>query len=78
MGLMPRLKPAQADVLIGTNIRSHRERLGVSQVALGNAIGVSFQEVQKYEDGKSPIAASRLIKVSVVLKVPLSKFLDGY
>ncbi len=74
---MPRLKATTTDASIGAKLRFHRERLGLSQRALGEAIRVSFQQMQKYEEGRSPIAVSRLAQVSVVLKIPLASFLVG-
>jgi transcriptional regulator with XRE-family HTH domain len=64
------------DRIVGLNIRRYRERRGVSQQALGQSIGVSFQQIQKYESGRNRIAASRLYHVHKALGVPLRKFFE--
>jgi transcriptional regulator with XRE-family HTH domain len=73
---MPRLKPNDIDKQIGSNIRLLRSRKGMSQSDLGAAIGVSFQQVQKYEDGRSPVAASRLLLVVSALDQSLQEIID--
>lgn len=66
-----------ADFEIGARIRQKRRELRVSQTALANAIGVTFQQVQKYENGNNRITASRLHQVAGVLQTPLSWFFAG-
>ncbi|MFN3627289.1 MAG: helix-turn-helix domain-containing protein [Parvibaculum sp.] len=56
------------DAQIGDTIRKRREALGVTQAQLGAAIGVTFQQVQKYEQGRNRVAASKLILVAEALK----------
>lgn len=66
--------PDDLDRLIGQNIRAHRLSSGLTQTELGRAIGISFQQVQKYEDGRNRISASRLYHVAEALGVPLATF----
>lgn len=72
---MPRDSDA-IDKRIGGNIRFHRTRQGLSQAELGEAIGVTFQQLQKYESGSNRIAASRLYKVSRALRVAVEAFFE--
>ena len=69
-------KPNQIDVHVGYRIRLRRTLLGMSQVKLAQAIGLTFQQVQKYERGVNRIGASRLFDFSRVLDVPVSFFFD--
>ena len=62
------------DQLIGRNIRLYRTGRGLSQTALGDRIGVSFQQVQKYENAANRVPASRLIRIARVLAVPVDAF----
>jgi transcriptional regulator with XRE-family HTH domain len=64
------------DRLVGNRIRMRREALGMSQSALGRAIGVSFQQVQKYEQGKNRIGASRLTAIASHLGVTVASLFD--
>src|SRR4051812_22598548 len=68
--------PHPIDVRVGGRLRLRRNMLGLSQEKLGEAIGFSFQQVQKYERGVNRIAASRLFELSQVLDVPVSFFFD--
>ena len=68
--------PNPIDVLVGTRLRLRRNMLGLSQERLGEAIGLTFQQVQKYERGANRIGASRLHELSQVLNVPVSFFFD--
>ena len=65
------------DRLVGHNIRIFRLDRGYTQESLADAIGVSFQQVQKYEKGKNRIGPSRLAKISQVLGVPIEMFFRG-
>jgi transcriptional regulator with XRE-family HTH domain len=58
-------------------MRARRLVLGISQEDLGKAVGVSFQQIQKYEKGANRIGASRLQKLSHALQVPISYFFEG-
>jgi transcriptional regulator with XRE-family HTH domain len=65
------------DILVGRNIRIHRLDQGLSQTELGKHIGVTFQQVQKYENGVNRIGSGRLFKIAGILGVPVSAFFDG-
>ena len=65
------------DVLVGARIRLLRKRRKMSQQELGKALGVTFQQVQKYENGKNRVGASRLQMVATALNVPISELFDG-
>jgi transcriptional regulator with XRE-family HTH domain len=68
--------PNPIDVRVGARLRLRRTMLGLSQEKLGDAIGLTFQQVQKYERGANRIGASRLHELSRVLDVPISFFFD--
>ncbi len=68
--------PNPVDVHVGARLRVRRALLGMSQTTLGEAIGLSFQQVQKYESGVNRISASRLFDLSRVLDVPVQFFFD--
>lgn len=65
------------DTHVGSRIRVRRQILKMSQEKLGDMLGVTFQQVQKYERGTNRVGASRLWKLSTVLDVPVSYFFDG-
>src|SRR5271163_504836 len=69
-------KPNPIDIHVGSRVRLRRNMLGLSQEKLGEAIGLTFQQVQKYERGANRIGASRLMELSGVLDVPVSFFFD--
>jgi transcriptional regulator with XRE-family HTH domain len=69
-------KPNPVDIHVGSRVRLRRTLLGMSQEKLGEAIGLTFQQVQKYERGANRIGASRLFDLSRVLDVPVSFFFD--
>ena len=69
-------KPNPVDVHVGGRVRLRRTLLGMSQEKLGEAIGLTFQQVQKYERGANRIGSSRLFDLSRVLDVPVSFFFD--
>ncbi len=66
--------PNSIDVHVGARLRQRRTLLGMNQTNLGNAIGVTFQQVQKYENGTNRISASRLFDLSRMFDVPLEYF----
>lgn len=66
------------DAHVGQRVRMRRTLLGVSQEKLGEAIGLTFQQVQKYERGTNRISAGTLYRLSLVLDVPVSFFFDCY
>lgn len=74
----PRIEtPHPVDVHVGSRVRLRRNMLGMSQEKLGKAIGLTFQQVQKYERGANRIGSSRLFELSKVLSVPVSYFFEG-
>ncbi len=68
--------PSPVDVHVGTRVRMRRTLLGMNQTKLGEALGVSFQQMQKYENGANRISASRLFDLSRVFDVPIEFFFD--
>lgn len=66
------------DAHVGQRVRMRRTLLGMSQEKLGDAIGLTFQQVQKYERGSNRISAGTLYRLSQVLDVPVSYFFDSY
>lgn len=73
----PRMdKPHATDVHVGSRVRLRRTLLGMSQEKLGDAIGLTFQQVQKYERGANRIGASRLFELANVLEVPVQFFFE--
>lgn len=75
-GRLPSGKPHPVDVHVGARLRLRRTLLGMSQEKLGEAIGLTFQQVQKYERGANRMGSSRLFELSKVLDVPISYFFD--
>ena len=69
--------PDPTDTHVGARVRMRRLMLDISQTDLAAAVGVTFQQVQKYEKGKNRISASRLQQISSVLQVPISFFFEG-
>ena len=64
------------DKQVGSRVRMRRQMLAMSQEKLGNALGLSFQQVQKYEKGMNRIGASRLQQIGEILQVPASFFFE--
>src|SRR5947209_786849 len=69
-------KPAPVDKLVGGRVRMHRLLAKMSQLELGSQVGVTFQQVQKYENGTNRIGSSRLHLISQALEVPVSFFFE--
>jgi transcriptional regulator with XRE-family HTH domain len=69
--------PNPVDKHVGRRVRMRRMMLAMSQEKLGNALGLSFQQVQKYEKGSNRIGASRLQQISHILQVPVAFFFEG-
>ncbi|MGO4705574.1 helix-turn-helix domain-containing protein [Microvirga sp. 2MCAF38] len=69
--------PSEADRYIGSRIRARRTLIGVSQEKLGDALGVTFQQVQKYERGVNRIGAGRLQEIGTILGVSVGYFYEG-
>ena len=64
------------DAYIAIQMRDRRIALGVTQDALGKKLGISFQQVQKYEAGTNRVSASRLFEICKVLKIPLTSMFE--
>ena len=71
-----RAGPHPVDVHVGSRVRMRRTLLGMSQEKLGNALALTFQQVQKYERGANRVGASRLFEISQILDVPVSFFFE--
>ncbi|MFZ5734392.1 MAG: helix-turn-helix domain-containing protein [Pseudomonadota bacterium] len=71
-------KPQPIDVHVGSRLKSKRIAIGMSQAALGSAIGVSFQQVQKYESGTNRLTVGKLLTLTQLLRVPMSYFFRGF
>jgi transcriptional regulator with XRE-family HTH domain len=69
--------PNPIDVHVGNRVRIRRLELGMSQTKLGDALGLTFQQVQKYEKGTNRMGASRLQHVSRILHVAIAYFFEG-
>lgn len=70
-------EPDVVDRHVGSRLRLLRMKAGLSQEALGARLGLTFQQVQKYEKGQNRIGASRLYQLSRILRVPVSVFFEG-
>lgn len=70
--------PDSVDIHVGKQIRTQRSLLGMSQQKLAESIGLTFQQVQKYERGTNRVSAGRLYQFSKLLNVPISYFFDQY
>jgi transcriptional regulator with XRE-family HTH domain len=70
------MKPNPVDVHVGQRLRQRRVLVGLSQEKLARMVGITFQQVQKYERGANRIVASRLHELAQVLDVPVSYFFD--
>ena len=67
----------RTDRLVGRNIRIQRLTKGLTQEALGEKLGVTFQQVQKYENGGNRVGSGRLYRIAEILEVPVTAFFDG-
>jgi transcriptional regulator with XRE-family HTH domain len=74
---MAKKVPDPTDTHVGARVRMRRMMLSMSQEKLGDALGLTFQQVQKYEKGTNRIGASRLQHISSILQVPVSFFFEG-
>jgi len=75
--MMAKKAPNPTDKHVGARVRMRRMMLGMSQEKLGDALGLTFQQVQKYEKGANRIGASRLQQISQILQVSVSFFFEG-
>jgi transcriptional regulator with XRE-family HTH domain len=69
-------KPNPIDTHVGSRVRLRRNMLGMSQEKLGESLGITFQQIQKYEKGTNRVGASRLQAISTILNVPVSFFFE--
>jgi transcriptional regulator with XRE-family HTH domain len=69
--------PARVDIHVGTRVRARRKLLSLSQERLADALGLTFQQVQKYERGVNRISASKLYEIARFLECPISYFFEG-
>jgi transcriptional regulator with XRE-family HTH domain len=69
--------PNPVDKYVGSRVRMRRIMLGMSQEKLGEALGLTFQQVQKYEKGTNRVGASRIQQISEILQVPISFLFEG-
>ena len=67
-------RPNPTDIYVGSRIRMRRKMLGLSQEKLGEKLGITFQQIQKYEKGTNRVGASRLQAMSDALEVPVAYF----
>jgi transcriptional regulator with XRE-family HTH domain len=74
---MTKKAPNPIDKHVGSRVRMRRMMLGMSQEKLGDALALTFQQVQKYEKGTNRIGASRLQQISQILQVPVAFFFEG-
>ncbi len=75
--MMAKKVPHSTDKHVGSRVRMRRMMLGMSQTTLGDALGLTFQQVQKYEKGANRIGAGRLQQISAILQVPVSFFFES-
>ncbi|WP_201837344.1 helix-turn-helix domain-containing protein [Microvirga zambiensis] len=69
--------PNDADRHIGSRMRARRTSIGMSQEKLGGMLGLTFQQVQKYEKGMNRVGAGRLLDIAAILKVSVAYFYEG-
>lgn len=72
-----RNSPDPIDVFVGQRVRDRRKETGLSQTQLGKEIGVTFQQIQKYEKGTNRMGSSRLVRIGRTLGIPVSYFFEG-
>ena len=75
--MMAKKAPNPTDKHVGARVRMRRMMLGMSQEKLGDALDLTFQQVQKYEKGANRIGASRLQQIAHILQVPVAFFFEG-
>jgi transcriptional regulator with XRE-family HTH domain len=73
----PKNSSTDVDALVGERVRSRRLQAKMSQATLGEAIGVTFQQIQKYEKGTNRIGSGRLFKIAEVLQCDVTEFYDS-
>lgn len=70
-------RPDTIDIHVGNMLHNHRKLQKLTQEDLGNALGVTFQQIQKYEKGTNRLSASRLYKASRILNITIENFFEG-
>ena len=70
-------RPSSIDIAVGRNVRIWRMAKGLSQAQLAHRLGVTFQQVQKYEVGSNRIGTGRLVKLAAILRIPIAALFDG-
>ncbi len=70
-------KPHPIDTFVGERVKHFRKRKKLTQTELGNELGLTFQQIQKYEKGSNRIGASRIFLLAKLLEVPVYKFFEG-
>jgi transcriptional regulator with XRE-family HTH domain len=73
----PAKRPSSIDAAVGRNVRIWRMARGLSQAQLASRLGVTFQQLQKYEVGANRIGTGRLVKVAAVLRIPITALFEG-
>ena len=73
----PAKRPSSVDIAVGRNVRIWRMAKGLSQAQLATRLGVTFQQIQKYEVGANRLGTGRLVKVAAILGVPIAALFDG-
>ena len=73
---MPRTSVEPVDAYVGTRVRARRQQLGMSQTTLAVGLGLTFQQVQKYEKGTNRVSASRLTHIAKALKIPVGALIS--
>jgi transcriptional regulator with XRE-family HTH domain len=71
-------KPTDADRFIGQKVRQARREIGLTQETLASLLGITFQQVQKYESGQSRLSASRLRAVAIAVRKPIDYFYEPF
>jgi transcriptional regulator with XRE-family HTH domain len=74
--MMPPKNPSAADVAVGRNVRIRRMARGLSQAQLARRLGLTFQQVQKYETGANRISSGRLVRIAQVLEIPMAALFE--
>ena len=69
--------PHPVDVLVGRRVRRRRKEIGITQQVLADQLGLTFQQIQKYERGSNRISASKLFEIAQALSVPIGYFFEG-
>jgi len=69
--------PDPVDIIVGRNVRALRAKRRISQLELGEALGLTFQQIQKYEKGTNRVSASKLHQIAVFLGVDISDLFEG-